>query len=788
MDALNTKLLRDVWQMRGQSAAVASVIAAGVATYVMAVCTLRSLERAQAAYYVRHRMADVFLTLERAPQSLASRLASIPGIARLETRVVKSVKLDVPGWHEPATAKLISLSKQPVEALNRLHLRAGRYVEAGHRGEALVSDGFAAAHGLGPGSRVRAIINGRLQELRIVGIALTPEYVYQIREGDILPDDRRFGVFWMAEAELAAAFDMRGAFNDVVASLEPNAVEADVLRRLDLLTESYGGLGAYGRSDQSSHKFVHNEFQELRGLSLVVPTVFLGVSTFLLNVVVSRLVSTQRESMAVLKAFGYTHSEIGWHYAKFVGLHVALGGFVGIAVGAYFGRGVTSFYTRFFHFPTLEFSLDPVALLTALGISAASALAGTWRAVWRAVSLAPAVAMRPEPPARYRATILERLGWQEHWSGPTRMILRQLERRPIQSAFTCFGISLAVGVLILGSFALDAVDYAIRAQFHVAMREDINVQFVEPSERRVLYDLRQLPGVRQCEPYRSVSARLHVGPRSRRVSILGLPANAELHRLLDIHSRRIPLPEEGLVLSAKLAEVLHVSRGDRVRLHVLEGKRPTRDVVVNGLIADFAGTAVYMRRETMNRLLREGDVVSGAFVAADKTQFDNLYVALQGAPRVASILVKGATIESFRATVGENLLRMRSFIVFFASIIAVGVVYNSARISLAERTRELATLRVMGFTRNEVSFILLGELALLSAVGIPLGLLVGYGLAGFLIEYSYDTELFRIPLVVNRSTYGFAASVTAAAIAGSAVVVRRMLDHLDLVAVLKTKE
>lgn len=788
MDPFNRKLWRDLWRMRGQALAVVLVIGAGVGTYVMARCALESLKRAQSIYYTNYRFSQVFAHLKRAPRALEQRLAEIPGLAQIQTRVVVPVKVDIPGLMEPATAKLISIPDSSPPTLNQLHLRNGRYIEPGRTGEVLISEGFASAHRLAPGDSVRAIINGRLRELTIVGVALSPEFIFQIREGDILPDDRRYGVFWMGETELAAAFDLQGAFNDVTCTLVPGAVEPAVLQEMDQITAPYGGLGAIGRADQSSHKFVTNELQELRGMALVVPTIFLAISAFLLNMVVSRLIAIQREQIAALKAFGYTRGEIGWHYLKLVLMFAFLGVSVGIAVGAYFGHWVAQLYAQFFHFPEFQFYLDPTVVLSACGVTAAAAVSGTLTAVWKAVSLPPAAAMRPEPPAKFGPSILERMGCERFLSEPVKLVLRQLERHPVKSSLTCLGIALAVGVLILGSFMLDAIDYAIHAQYFVAMREDLNVIFSEPSSSHTLHAIEALPGVRYCEPFRAISTRLRFASRARRVEVLGLTPDAELHRLMDINSRPIMLPPDGIVLSQKLGEVLGVQLGDRLHVEVLEGERPAAELPVVGLVVDFAGTAAYMQRETMNRLMREGDVMSGAFVAADAASLEQLYTELKNAPRVASVLIKGSAIRSFRDTVAENLLRMRSFVIAFAAVIAVGVVFNSARITLAERSRELATLRVIGFTRAEISFLLFGELALLTAVAMPIGMTVGYGLAWFLIKFSYDTELFRMPLVVDRSTYGFAVVVTLTAAVVSALLVRRMVDRLDLVGVLKTKE
>jgi putative ABC transport system permease protein len=788
MSALNRKLLRDLWQMRGQALAISLVIACGIALFVMSLCTLATLRRAQETYYETYRFAHVFAHLKRAPRDVESRLAEIPGVSQVQTRVVEQVTLDVPGLAEPALGRLISIPERTAPHLNQCHLRNGRFPQPGLPGEVLVSEGFAQAHQFVPGDSLRAVINGRKQSLRIVGVALSPEYVYQIRPGDILPDDRRYGVFWMGEIELAAAFDMRGAFNDVSLALSPGASEWEVIRRIDRILEPYGGLGAYGRADQASHKFVSNELEELRGMALVVPTIFLLVAAFLLHVVITRLVGTQREQIATLRAFGYTGREVAWHYLKLILLVALIGTVLGTSLGAQLGRHVASMYTRFFHFPVFEFQLEVGVVAQAVLISVGAALAGTLGAIARASRQPPAEAMRPEPPARYRVTLLERLGLQRWLSPAIRMILRHLEREPMRSLLSILGIALTVAQLILGHFMVDALDYVMDSQFAFAQRQDMSVAFVEPSSSRALAELRRLPGVLNCEPYRSLPVRMRSGPRSRRLAIMGVRPDGRLYRVMDIHRQSVPLPSRGVVLSAKLAEVLSVGLGDRVRVEVLEGRRPIRELPVAGLVDDFSGIAAYMSIEAANRLMDEGDTISGAFLAVDPDLNLSLFRRLKETPRVAGVTIKRAALDSFRETIAENLLRMRLFNVVFASVIAGGVVYNCARIALAERSRDLATLRVIGFTQGEISLIFLGELALLTFAAIPAGLVMGRGLAFLVIHIAYDTELFRIPLIIGRFTYGFAVTVTLAASLLSGLVVRRMLDGLDLIAVLKSKE
>jgi putative ABC transport system permease protein len=787
MRALTRKMLRDIRNVRGQALAICLVMACGVATFVTSLSTLHSLQAALDAYYERYRFAHVFAHMERAPRELAGRMALLPGVVAAQARVVKQVTLDMPGLSEPAVGRLISAGAGGAAQLNRLHLRAGRPLEPGARGEVLVSEGFADAHGLRPGDSVRAIINGRFQALRVVGVALSPEHIYLIREGDVIPDERRYGVFWMDDAEIAAAFDMTGAFNDVALLLGPGASEAEVIRRLDGLIERFGGLGAYGRREQVSHQYISNEIKELRAMTAILPVIFLVVAAMLLNIVFSRLIATQREVIATLKAVGYSRAELALHYVQMALLIALAGGALGVAAGAWMGSGLTRMYAWFFHFPSFEYQLRPSVAGLAVVVAALAAALGALGAARRAARMPPAEAMRPEPPGDFRPTLLERLGFQRLLSPAARMILRQIERRPGRAVLSVLGIALAASILVVGNSMKDAIDVGIDFQFHTLQRHDLSVGFIEPAEPGVLSAMRHLPGVRQVEPVRGVFTRMRAGHRERRIAVTGLDPEGELFNLLDMNGRRVRLPPEGVVLSRKLGEILGVQAGDAVTLELLEGSRAVRRVPVAGLIDDFLGLSAYMHIEAANRLMREGAMATGALVAADPVALDELYRALKAAPHVGGVTVRRAALSSFYETMARTLLRMRAFNVGFAVIIAVGVVYSTARISLAERSRELATLRVIGFTRGEIGLIQLGEQALLTGVGIPLGLALGFGLAA-LMTLAFDMELVRIPLAVNRATYAFAAAVILVASLASGVFVRRMLNRLDLVAVLKARD
>ena len=547
------------------------------------------------------------------------------------------------------------------------------------------------------------------------------------------------------------------------------------------------GLGAYDRDDQLSHQFLDNEIEQNRNMGMFAPTLFLCVAAFLLNVVMTRTINTQREQIAALKAFGYSNIEVGVHYLKSVLLIVAGALSIGIPLGIWFGSVVTEMYAKLFHFPEFTFRIYPSVLLASSGVAVAAAVLGTLGSVVRAVRLPPAEAMRPEPPTGYGPTLLERLGLKRLVSPVALMILRQLERHPLKTTLSTVAIALSVSVLVVGNYMQDSVNYMMAAQFHWVQRYDMSVSTTETVADRAIYELGSLPGVLRCEPNRSVSVRLRAGPRHRRVGIMGIRGDADLFGLVNMDGRPVPLPPGGLLMSQKLAEILDVGVGDWVQVEVLEGKKPKRRAMVAGTLQDFAGLSVYMEIDALRQLMREGPVVTGAHLLVDPEYQNTLYRELKETPEIAAVTVKQHAIDSFDKTVAENLRVMKSINLLFACIIAVGVVYNSAQISLSERSRELATLRVVGFTRAEISTILLGELAVITLAAIPVGLVCGKFLAWWM-TVAFDQELFRFPLVISQRTYAFSAAVVLVASTVSGLIVRRKLDQLDLVAVLKSRE
>ncbi len=787
VSALDRKLLRDLWAMKGQALAIAAVIAAGVSMFVAFLSNFDSLDRTLQSYYERQRFADVFASAVRAPLSLADRIAAIPGVTAVDMRVVADVTLDVPGMTEAATGRLISIPARERPRLNDIVLRRGRLPEPSRPDEVLVIETFSEAHGLQPGDRVAAVINGRRRQLTIVGVVLSPEYVYNIRPGEIIADNRRFGIFWMERRALASAFDMEGAFNDVALDLAPDASIDEVIARLDRLLEPYGGMGAIPRRLQPSAWQLDAELSQLGTLGLATPLIFLGVAAFILNVALTRALALQRAQIAALKALGYANRQLAWHYIKLALVVAAAGAVPGVIVGGWLGAGMIDLYNEFFRFPALEYRLSIGVAMASVAASLIVAALGAQSAVRRAVGLAPAEAMRPEAPARYRQSIVERGRLFSRLPHAARMVLRAMERQPARAIMSIVGLAFAVAVLVIGTAMLDMIDVLIDDQFSRTMRQDVTVTFVEPRSAGVVHALGRLPGVMEVEPTRVVPVRLRVGHRHRTLAITGLVARPTLNRIVERSGAEVHLPQEGLVLSTTLAEILGVRVGEDVRVEVLEGARPVRDVTVARLVDDSVGLQAYMEIGALHRLMREGGTLTGAFMTVDPAALDRFHEAVKLVPAIAGVALSAATLDNFREIMAENTGLMVFINALFAGVIAFGVVYNSARVSLSERSRELASLRVLGFSRAEVALILVGELAVLTVAALPVGALLGYAL-GVSMMTALDSEVYRLPFVVSAQTLAWTFLTVIGATAVSALAVKRELDRLDLVGVLKTRE
>lgn len=782
---LRRKVLRELRRLWAQVLAIALVLAAGVATLILGNGAYSSLHETRARYYEENRFADVFADVIRAPRALLAEIEDIEGVLDAEARIVKLGLLDLEGMREPGSVLFVSLPGNGT-GLNQLYLRLGRLADPQSTQEIVISEGFAKAHGLRPGDRLPVLMNGQRRELLVTGVALSPEFIYALGPGQMMPDPRRFGVIWAPRAALEAAYDLEGAFSNVVLKLAPGANPDRVIETLDRLTAPYGGAGASPRAEQISHAFLDAELKQLSAMVKVLPPIFLLVAAMLVNMTLSRLVTLEREQIGLLKAMGYTSREVAQHYVEFVFLIAVVGIGIGVNAGTWLGAGLAGMYARFFSFPFLVFSRDPQIYGLATVITLAAAIAGAIQAVRTVLQLPPAVAMSPPAPANYR----QRMAWIRGLV-PLRqtgvMVARHLFRWPLRTASSVLGVAMAVAILVASLWSFGSINYMIDITFFRTERHDAQVIFGAPEPQRALYALRQMPGVLVAEPFRLVAARISHRNLSKKLGIIGHPPRAQLSRVLDTALQPMPLPEAGLVLSEALANALDVRAGDLLTVAVLEGARPILTLPVSGISLGYVGLSAAIDIEALNRLMGEGALVSGVNLMIDEREETAFYAAARSAPKTELITVSALMLERFQETLAENITVMITVYVTLATIIAVGVVYNFSRIALSEQGRELASLRVLGFTNNEVAGVLFGELGAVVLLAQPLGWLIGYCIALAMVA-AFSSDLYRVPLVVGREVFATASLIVLSAALASAFAIRGRVNNLDMIEVLKTRE
>ena len=789
LKTLDKKLLRDLWRLKGQVISIAFVIACGVALLVMSLSTYEALRVTSDAYYERYRYGHVFATLKRAPMHLEDQIRNLEGIQNAQFRISKQAILEVDGFLEPLMGRLVSIPEGRQPELNQLILKRGRLIEPGRSNEVIVNEAFAKAHDLHLGDSIQAIINDNKRELRIVGTAQSPEFIYVISPFALMPDKKRYGILWMGQKALEAAYDYDGAFNDLSLTVLRGTDTRQTIQALDVLLAPYGSIGAIDRKDHLSNWFIQNELKQNQAAAKILPTIFLFVAAFLTNMVLSRLIITEHSEIGLMKAFGYTNKSVGWHYAKFVIAVTTVGIIFGWGLGVVLGQISTNSYVQNLNLPLLIYRPSSTSFIIGAIVSLAVGLLATLRAVRKAASLPPIVAMSPpEPPVFHGNSGLGK-ELMSMLDEPTRIIVRQINRWPGRALFTSISFAGAIAMMVLSLYFVDAVDEIARTHFDELQREDVALGFNEPRSNAVLNEVKRLPGILSAEPMRIVAADLVAGHRRHRGSVHGISIDAALTRIYDVQLGPIAVSNNGLVLASRLAQKLGLEVGDEVEVRILEGRRPIKKLLVSAVYESYVGMGAYLEINALNRLLKDRPVTQYVSASIDKSQLNNLLASLKRLPAISTVAVKSVARLNFDQTVAESLMIFVGFFSAFSFALGFGVTYNAQRIALSERGRELATLRVLGFSQRDAFYILVGETMLLVFLALPIGCLLGSLLTVLFINAGgFQTELMRLPFVIKPATFGFSIVALIFASAVSALVMKRFIDQLDLIAVLKTRE
>ena len=747
---LHLKLLRDLSTLKAQALSISLLIICGVSLLIGSWSAYRALIDARDSFYTQYAFADLFIDVKKAPLSLTPQIQSIEHVSGVEPRIVLDGLIDLKQG-EPAVGRFISNPSGSQPKLNRLYLRKGRLPSAHRELEVAVHEGFAQAHHIELGQRIDLTIQGKRKQARVVGVALSPEYIYALSPFAPLPDDQHFGVIWMPIEALEEIGAMHGAFNQICVSTED--VELNPIKTsMDRILKQYGGKGAYSRDQQPSHQFVNDEILQQKTTALVTPFVFLGVAAFLIQITSSRLVSLHRIPIATLKALGYTSREVSSHYLTLITLILTMGALPGLVFGAGLGQLYSKSYEHFFRFPNIDFSLStPVSLLGLLS-GILPGLLGAYRSIRAVFQLSPADAMKPPAPLAFHSGWMETLPIMKHLRASQRMTLRTLLFRPFRLLFSTLGNSAALALIIVAISWNDTIEFLLNTQFHYVQREDASVLLTHPIKPGGVRELLTLPGVLDAEGYRTSPIRLHFMNHKKELSLMGWPHEPRLRGRFDSHLKKTHWPGAGIVLSRYFETCWGMKRGDLVEVETLEGKPRRKWVQLSEFSDELIGVSASTDLQTLSFILDESPTYNLILLRTDPEQNTRLYIQLKQLPVVSGVHFKSSLYQGFKRTMGSIIEISMIILTLFALCLALGVIYNSVRVSLSERCREIASLRVLGFTQRETNQILFTESALQTSFSLLPGCCLGWWITRLILK-GVNTEVFAFPVVMNQSTY-----------------------------------
>ncbi|MHC5038945.1 MAG: ABC transporter permease [Planctomycetota bacterium] len=790
LSPLNKKLVRDLWGVKGQVLAVAAVITAGITAYTALNSAFRDLVLTRDTYMAKYRMADLFFHVERAPASVTQKILALPGVIQAEGRLVFDVTLDIEDHPDPAVGRVISIPDKDVRYVNEVHVASGRLPDLPGANTVVLSEEFAEANALVAGSTFEALVNDKKHPLHVIGTGLSPEYIYVIRGiQDFLPNPKNFGLLWVGRTFAEEAFGYENAVNDIVVRIEEGADGKALLERIGDVLDPYGLIFKYERKDQLSYRSLNDEMKGLEGMAKIMPTIFVTIASVILLILVSRLVRRQREQIGVMKAFGYSDGQVMLHFATFSLTIGVLGTVGGLLAGDLMARAMVEMYTEFFRFPVLRHRIYPGTFVGGLVIGLLGPLIAGIVASRRALRIAPAVALRPEAPAVFTGgTFLET--FQFLWKRlpfTWKIIIRNVARHKGRSAFVILGVGLSASILVMVLFFLDSMLYLIHFQYHLTNRQDAKILLSREKNLGALHAARRLPAVKRAEPLLEMPYEVKHNGLKKTILAIGVPPDAQLLHVLDTSERRVTLPRWGIVLPEVTAESLRAREGDVLLMKPLYPGFDEKPVRVSRVVPQYLGQTAYMDIRYASRLVGESMAMNGVLLKTEKELEDDLVAFVKDTPAVATVELKGRTLKYFQKMFIDFMWIGMLFYLLFAGVIGFSVIYTSAALSIGERARDLATLRVLGLRHREVTRVVFGEYFTLSLLGIGAGIPLGLFFAWSVI-LMYQSELYTFPFVIKAGTFLKAGGAVVLFLLLARLACERPLRKLDMVATLKRSD
>jgi len=792
MSVLSHRLKHIIRSTFAQFLGMAAIIAVGISFYIGFNTMLVNLHHTQDVFYADNNFADHYFYVVKAPEAVVKQVENVDGIKKATGRIQK----DIPVLKDDgsrATVRLTSYSLPLEIEVNRIQILEGRYFQkypGGGAFEVMIDPAFFTTNHINFGDTLDLIAENHKYPVTIVGTAAGPEFSYPMKDSsNLITDYNTFGIMMMPHNQAQKVLNLPGQINQVIVQFVPGADIDAAVKSINTILEPYGSLMDFPRQDQSSHAVLDAKLDGIESVSGFMPALFLLVAAAIQFVLISRMVKTQRIQIGILKAIGYNNSQIIAHFSTYTLIVGILGASMGVGLGIALSSYFSSMFAMYFNLPatlgTVNLQVIINSIVLALGVSLLAGLTAS-RGV---VSISPAESMRPTPPASSRRSMLE--AWTWLWNKldtSWKMVFRTISRNHLRLMITLMGVAVAVGLLFLSLVAQDSVNYLMMHHFTDEISYDYMLQFEKPVKNYELLSISNIDGVQQTEGFFALPVEIHFNGKSTDDLLQGQSSSSTLKLPAAENGSSLNIPEEGIIISQKTAAELGVNVGDTVNAAtaLAIGPKHTADLRITAINHQLFGSEAYASIEQVNRIMQESSLVSGAMLLVNANKIEALETELAEIPGIASIQSRQDEIDnvtSYMDTVTSTIGSM----LFFATLLGFVIIFNSVLLSFNERKRELISLLAVGFTHQEISWLLFKETIPQAVLGILVGIPAGRLLV-IMYFNSLDFDMWTMPLIIDPS------SLITAALGGIAFVLmgqwfaNRSIKDLDIVELLKNTD
>lgn len=787
MSILFKNLLRDIKKSKGQFISILIIVILGVTFYTSLNSAFKNLSNSSIKYYEEYRLADLWIDLDKAPISIKEKVEKLSNVEMVTGRIVKDASINISD--ENATLRFITLPDIKSNIVNDLTIKSGRYFSESDSNQCLLDEDFFKANNLKLGEYIYPVINGNQAKLKVLGVVKSPEFIYTLKDsGELIPDNKRFGIIYIKQSFGEAIFDLKGSVNNISIKVKSGSDVDEVKDDVKKLLKNYGVKSSIDRKQQTSTMMVDAEIKKLQSTGGSFPVIFFMVASVIIYIMMGRMVENQRIQIGVMKALGFTNVQVLIYYMSYSTIIAVSGSLIGSILGTYMGFSITKLLNQYFNLPLSNTQIYGEFVIPAFLLTLIFCLFAGYNSCKIIFKIMPSEAMREKSPISGKKIVVEKVDfiWR-NINKLERIIMRNLFRYKRRVLLTSLGVIFSSAILLVAFSMNDSVNFMIKQQYGSIQNYDIKVKFSKLLSINDLSTIKDIQHVVEFEPILETGIELSNGWKSKEVGFTALTQNPKMYKVEDKSGNSVTLPQNGLLISEKLANILGIKVNDSVNVKFFFPEKEEKKMVVKGIVVQYLGLSTYTSMNNLNSVLGEGVIANSAVLKLESSAFENeVKNKLKDMPGVSSVESKADSSNALT----KNMEAMKSTIgmlIMLSATLLIAVLYNIATINIFERQRELATLKVLGFNNKEVKKLIFNENYIISIFGIIIGLPLGTWLGGYLIEAS-STDAYSIPYVVEFKSYVITIILTLIFTVITNMALMRKIKAINMLEVLKNKE